>query len=351
MATVVDTQPVRITRQNGTVTLMHMPQPQRAVSGQPPAVISMFGGAADTAQPGHIPHENLQPATQKLLKLVVRLATLMAILAVLKNVIILYFFDGVYANMVDMLLSLVIPYCGYVSFSNFLFFFFFNIISDSSLPLFSLYLTWKTEQEGARKRNRAMVTCFWGCNAFNFATFVLQAYWAISLINAQDSSPSEHVDMRTDHGRVGTYVVLSISFVTALLQLLGFYFGRRLAYSEAMLIIEPNRYMVNGELGGLIRYVQPGAGANNAAPSAAPRGVDPVVLAGLHTEVLTEESLSSGDWDEGGKSSMCVICLDDFVKGDKLKKLPCGHHFHVSCIDKWLTEHHRCPTCNFDFQT
>lgn len=52
-------------------------------------------------------------------------------------------------------------------------------------------------------------------------------------------------------------------------------------------------------------------------------------------------------------SNVCVICLENFVEGDRLRVLPCDHSFHVGCIDKWLSgscsfdECHTtgCPTC------
>ncbi|OIT32186.1 ring-h2 finger protein atl78 [Nicotiana attenuata] len=47
-----------------------------------------------------------------------------------------------------------------------------------------------------------------------------------------------------------------------------------------------------------------------------------------------------------GLDSECVICLSDFVAGDKVRVLPkCNHGFHVRCIDKWLNSHSSCPTC------
>jgi hypothetical protein len=32
----------------------------------------------------------------------------------------------------------------------------------------------------------------------------------------------------------------------------------------------------------------------------------------------------------------CAICLSDFVKGDKVRVLPCQHIFHLSEVDEWL---------------
>jgi hypothetical protein len=51
------------------------------------------------------------------------------------------------------------------------------------------------------------------------------------------------------------------------------------------------------------------------------------------------------------KPHQCVICLnyvpEETVTSPKrfLKKLPCGHAFHVHCIDRWLVKHISCPTC------
>ncbi|CAN8321002.1 unnamed protein product [Cochlearia groenlandica] len=47
-----------------------------------------------------------------------------------------------------------------------------------------------------------------------------------------------------------------------------------------------------------------------------------------------------------GLGEECVICLSDFVCGEKLRLLPkCNHGFHVRCIDKWLQQHLTCPKC------
>ncbi|XP_073827714.1 godzilla E3 ubiquitin protein ligase isoform X2 [Musca autumnalis] len=42
----------------------------------------------------------------------------------------------------------------------------------------------------------------------------------------------------------------------------------------------------------------------------------------------------------------CVICIETFAEGDKLRVLPCKHPYHSDCIDVWLTENKReCPIC------
>lgn len=52
-------------------------------------------------------------------------------------------------------------------------------------------------------------------------------------------------------------------------------------------------------------------------------------------------------------NDVCVICLERFCDGDRLRVLPCNHLFHMGCIDKWLSGTYSdqecftsgCPTC------
>lgn len=43
--------------------------------------------------------------------------------------------------------------------------------------------------------------------------------------------------------------------------------------------------------------------------------------------------------------SNCVICLEPFEEGNTNRILPCMHHFHQQCVDKWLLQHASCPVC------
>lgn len=91
----------------------------------------------------------------------------------------------------------------------------------------------------------------------------------------------------------------------------------------------------------------------------------------LSLPIITYESENMGHSDTGqetGSSWMivppiehdvqkagevCVICLEKFCPGDRLRVLPCCHSFHVGCVDRWLSGSHSfydcdtsgCPTC------
>jgi len=44
------------------------------------------------------------------------------------------------------------------------------------------------------------------------------------------------------------------------------------------------------------------------------------------------------------ESKVCIICLDDFKKINKLT-LPCGHNYHHECILIWFDTKMLCPYC------
>ncbi|KAJ8613733.1 hypothetical protein MRB53_036875 [Persea americana] len=46
----------------------------------------------------------------------------------------------------------------------------------------------------------------------------------------------------------------------------------------------------------------------------------------------------------------CAICLDNLDDDDEVRGLTCGHAFHASCLDPWLTGRRACcPLCKADY--
>ncbi|KAI5181391.1 hypothetical protein NEOKW01_1585 [Nematocida sp. AWRm80] len=45
------------------------------------------------------------------------------------------------------------------------------------------------------------------------------------------------------------------------------------------------------------------------------------------------------------KDALCSICLTPYAVNDKIRKLPCKHHFHMPCIDEWFGIDDVCPLC------
>ena len=41
----------------------------------------------------------------------------------------------------------------------------------------------------------------------------------------------------------------------------------------------------------------------------------------------------------------CTICLEDFIKFDKIINLSCLHMFHSDCIKTWMEKDKHCPIC------
>ncbi|PIG82353.1 RING finger protein [Aspergillus arachidicola] len=47
---------------------------------------------------------------------------------------------------------------------------------------------------------------------------------------------------------------------------------------------------------------------------------------------------------------LCAICMDSFEGETYIRPLTCGHIFHSSCVDPWLTKRRAsCPLCNKSF--
>merc|ERR1711871_453862 len=199
--------------------------------------------------------------------------------------------------------SLLIPYCGY---------------------------------EGARKRNRAMINCFWGCNAASLILFCFQLFAYLGT-NADHMLSLKGVDI----------ALLILAFITAITEGLGCFWGRKLSNNADLFII--SGFGNEARMGTRPGFVQPGRAVNQIVflpANQAPPGVPSAIVTNLPTRTLTAEDIKDSSFKE--KLDSCVICLDDFAIGDKIKTLPCKHYYHAECIDRWMSGHKLCPLCNSD---
>jgi len=48
----------------------------------------------------------------------------------------------------------------------------------------------------------------------------------------------------------------------------------------------------------------------------------------------------------------CSICQEQYSKIPCSNRiLPCGHKYHVKCINNWLTKENTCPLCRLNIET
>lgn len=68
---------------------------------------------------------------------------------------------------------------------------------------------------------------------------------------------------------------------------------------------------------------------------------------GLSNETIDQvDKFRWGDAQAGQDSqSQCMICLSEFETGEEVRRLPCHHVFHASCVDEWLRRCTDCPIC------
>ncbi|XP_010545928.1 PREDICTED: E3 ubiquitin-protein ligase At1g63170-like isoform X2 [Tarenaya hassleriana] len=68
-------------------------------------------------------------------------------------------------------------------------------------------------------------------------------------------------------------------------------------------------------------------------------------VGGVMTECGTDTPIEHTLLQE---DSECCICLSAYEDGVELRELPCGHHFHCECVDKWLFINATCPLCKYN---
>ncbi|VVB13310.1 unnamed protein product [Arabis nemorensis] len=81
-------------------------------------------------------------------------------------------------------------------------------------------------------------------------------------------------------------------------------------------------------------------------PNQDPTDTNANVSNGIKNQALKRIPVDSYSSELKMKATECLICLGEFVEGEKVRVLPkCNHGFHVKCIDTWLLSHSSCPTC------
>ncbi|RZC61755.1 hypothetical protein C5167_023546 [Papaver somniferum] len=78
---------------------------------------------------------------------------------------------------------------------------------------------------------------------------------------------------------------------------------------------------------------------NEEKPSTGGGKMVPLTMNG--GELADERVLSPEDAE-------CCICLTSYDDGAEIHGLPCNHHFHETCIVKWLKINASCPLCKFN---
>ncbi|KAL5752991.1 hypothetical protein ACOSQ2_023498 [Xanthoceras sorbifolium] len=66
------------------------------------------------------------------------------------------------------------------------------------------------------------------------------------------------------------------------------------------------------------------------------------ILVHLRQRKYQPISIEAGAPAEG---DFCCVCQEEYVVGDDIGKLDCGHEYHPNCISQWLVLNNTCPIC------
>lgn len=61
-------------------------------------------------------------------------------------------------------------------------------------------------------------------------------------------------------------------------------------------------------------------------------------------------TLTYNGQDLPSAQTTCAVCMMEFEKDEELRGLHCTHHFHMECIDKWLSVGTTCPVCKSEVE-
>jgi hypothetical protein len=62
-----------------------------------------------------------------------------------------------------------------------------------------------------------------------------------------------------------------------------------------------------------------------------------------------ETALPEATEDDLEKDDTCMVCRVTMQTGDA-RKLPCGHCLHSECLERWIGQQTKCPTCKADLK-
>lgn len=61
-------------------------------------------------------------------------------------------------------------------------------------------------------------------------------------------------------------------------------------------------------------------------------------------EAAIDANTTTSTWT-GPEDTACTICIEDFVLGQEVRTLRCGHVYHRECVDAWLRRSRLCCLC------
>ncbi len=59
-------------------------------------------------------------------------------------------------------------------------------------------------------------------------------------------------------------------------------------------------------------------------------------------ETISINSITSENVED---EQQCIVCMETFTEGEKVRQLQCGHKYHQDCIFKWFESRNTCPIC------
>ncbi|XP_073109926.1 E3 ubiquitin protein ligase RIE1 isoform X1 [Elaeis guineensis] len=69
---------------------------------------------------------------------------------------------------------------------------------------------------------------------------------------------------------------------------------------------------------------------------------------GLMVPIVNNSGISTSERVLLHEDAECCVCLMPYEDGTELHALPCNHHFHSTCIIKWLRINATCPLCKYN---